>query len=141
MPEKLIFDGERHVLCATPLRMYFESTVHEIPFTAPHSACWRGYQGTWEVKGERLYIISLDGYLKDGTKANLETVFPDSNGQVFAVWFTGTLRAPTGRVLDHRDGLCGSLYERDLILTFEEGILTSRRILVNGKASDLFDTD
>ena len=39
--ERLIYSGEEYYLATEPLAPYLVS--HKIRFTAPRTACWRGY--------------------------------------------------------------------------------------------------
>lgn len=135
-PEALIFDHKEHAMCAEPLGVYLQLMGIAKLFRARHTACSRGYMGTWEILGRRLYLIGLKGNLKLGGSANLETLFPGFPDRVFAHWFSGTLRIPQGKLLEYVHGGYGSRYERDLFLVLEAGVLQSQRTKVNGKAQD-----
>jgi len=95
--EFLLYQGEKHSMCTEVLEIYFVMADMKAPFVAPHSALWRGYVGTWEIKDERLYLIDLRGQLKNGQSGSLDEIFPGFAGRVFAHWFTGRLRAPQGK--------------------------------------------
>jgi len=83
-------------MCSEPLGDYFAFGGRNPEFEFNCTALWRGYIGTWEIVGDRLYIVGLSGTLKDGTEATLETVFPGYPDRVFAHWYSGTLRIPEG---------------------------------------------
>ncbi|MBM3272519.1 hypothetical protein FJY94_04555, partial [Candidatus Kaiserbacteria bacterium] len=89
--ENLIYDGQNLSMCTEPLSDYFALGGRKPEFKFNCTALWRGYVGTWEIVGDRLYIVSLKGTLKDGTAATLESVFPGYTERVFAHWYTGTL--------------------------------------------------
>lgn len=134
--EKLLFEGERHAMCTNPLGDYC-ALGGELPnFASNCTALWRGYVGTWEVINERLYLVDLSGELESGEDANLETVFPGYGDRVFAHWYSGTIRLPQGKMLEYVHMGYGSTYERDLLLEFKKGILTSRLVKVNGVSKD-----
>jgi len=134
--EKLLFEGEKHAMCTNPLSD-FRALGGELPrFASNCTALWRGYVGTWEIVSNRLYLIELNGELESGEDATLETVFPGYGDRVFAHWYSGIIRLPQGKMLEYVHMGYGSTYERDLLLEFEKGVLTSRRIKVNGVSED-----
>jgi len=74
------------------------------------SACWRGYQGTWEIKDGRFYLVGLRGRFK------LREGKP-----VLADWVSGVLRVPKGKMLQYvHMGFC-SVYEQELQIKIENG--------------------
>lgn len=131
-PERLIFEGREHSMCSEPLGDFFGLGGKRPEFRSPHTACWRGYVGTWEVIDGRLYLTQLKGWLKSGEEATLETVFPGYGERVFAHWFTDTVRLPQGKQLEYVHMGYGSTYERDLLLRFSKGELIERSVRENG---------
>ena len=132
--ETLIYNGEEHAMCSEPLGSYFGLGGKGPEFRSPTSACWRGYVGTWEVVDNRLYLIKLRGWLKDGGEANLENLFPGYPDRVFAHWFTATARLPQGKELEYVHMGYGSRYERDLFIRFEKGFVVDSYTRKNGVA-------
>ena len=63
---------------------------------------------------------------------SLETVFPGYTERVFAHWFSGTLRLPQGQLLHYVHGGFGSCYEQDLLVDVTRGVVTAKRVRVNG---------
>ena len=136
--ETLHFNGQVMQMCSEPLGDYFALAGIDPGFEANCTALWRGYVGTWEIVGERLYLTELHGTLVNGGEASVATIFPDFPNRVFAHWFSGTLRVPQGRMLDYRKYMHldhAYPYERDLLLVVEKGILRSTRIRHNGIAN------
>lgn len=129
--ERLIFEGHEHAMCSLPLSDFFGFGGRRVEFRAPHTGCWRGYIGTWEVIDGRLYLTALKGWLKSGEEATLETVFPGYK-RVFAHWFTDTVRLPQGKRLKYVHMGYGSTYERDILLRFSKGELIERSVRENG---------
>jgi hypothetical protein len=84
--------------------------------------------------GGRLYLVKLTGTLKDGSQAGLGTVFPGFPERVFAHWYTGTLRIPRGQRLHYRHQGYDSVFERDEILEFEQGVIRRTWVRHNGEA-------
>lgn len=123
-PEKLIYEGEQHSMCTEPLSQFVKRGGDIPEFAGYCSALWRGYIGTWEVIGTRLYLVGIDGTLIDGKEATLEDLFPGYPGRVFAHWFSGEVRLPQGELLNYVHMGYGSTFERDLLLTFKKGCLT-----------------
>ena len=132
--ESLSYDGEDYAMCTEPLSDYFRKGGKDPGFTSMNTACWRGYIGDWEITEDRLYLIDLEGTLEDGTEATLESVFPGFPDRVFAHWYSETIRLPQGKLLEYVHMGFASVYERDLFLTFENGVLTRTKVKVNGES-------
>jgi hypothetical protein len=82
------------------------------------TACWRGYQGTWEIKAGRLYLKDLQGSIE------LKKGKP-----VLADWFSGVLSVPKGNMLKYVHMGFGSVFEETVLLTFKKGVLVSERTI------------
>lgn len=137
IPETLHYQGERLALFDEPLRAYFQLPGVSSLFVAESTANWRGYEGTWEIRDDRLYLTGLEGRLKDGSTGTLATVFPDSPNGVFARWYSGELHTPRGRLIKYVHMGYASQYESDLLLQIENGVLKRSSIRHNGvKESD-----
>lgn len=134
--EWLNYQGEEHAMFTNPLSDYYAMTGLKSPFSADCSALWRGYVGTWEILGGRLYLIRLKGSLEDGGTASLETVFPGFPDRVFAHWYSGTIRLPQGRRLEYVHKGYMSRFEREEFLDIERGVLVSTRLRHNTGLSE-----
>ena len=76
------------------------------------TACWRGYLGTWEIKDGTFYLNDIIGRYKKST--------PD---RLLADWFTGVLRIPRGKMLQGVNMGFASVYEKELHIKIENGIV------------------
>ena len=130
--ESLSYKGENYSMCTEPLGVFFKLGGSKPSFMANNTALWRAYIGHWEVLDDRLYLTDLKGVLADGSNANIETVFPGFPGRVFAHWYSDTIQIPQGKLLDYVHMGYASTYERDLLLTFEKGVLTETEVRENG---------
>lgn len=100
IPERLNYQGEEVAMCTNPLSDYFALGGIKPRFESNCTALWRGYVGRWEIVDDRLYLIGLNGMLRDGSQASLVTIFPEFSDRVFAHWFYGTIRLPQGKRLN-----------------------------------------
>ena len=132
--EKLLYQGEQVAMCTNPLSDYFAMGGFNPRFESMSTALWRGYVGGWEIVEDRLYLVSLDGTLEDGTDATLETVFPGFPDRVFAHWYSGTVRIPQGKQLEYVHMGYASKFEQDLFLEIERGVVVATRVRQNGVA-------
>jgi hypothetical protein len=130
IPERLILDGlESSMAFCPPLPVGHPRLVQAEPGAQPapgdsavlHStACWRQYQGTWEIKDGRLFLVSLRGlYHLDGPEP------------LPADWFTGVLRIPRGEMLHYVHMGFGSVFEQELHIKIEQGRVTNSRTVDN----------
>ncbi len=76
------------------------------------TACWRGYRGSWEIKGGKFFLTGISGkyQLSDGPS-------------IFANWFTGTIKIPAGDILKYVHGGFSTVYEQEIHITIQEGIV------------------
>jgi hypothetical protein len=130
--EILRYEGEELALCTEPLGDYFSLIGLDTPFEPNCTALWRGYVGTWEIAQSRLYLIGLTGTLRDGTDAKLASLFPGFPERVFAHWYTGTLRAPQGKLLRYVHQGYRSTHERDLLFGVTKGVVVWTNVWDNG---------
>lgn len=136
--ETLIYKGEKHSLCSTPLGPYLQSSASEVNFCSTSTALWRGYIGTWTIEGERLYLVKLKGFIERDDKVEdvgLSYLFPDYPDGVFAHWYSGELRCPMGELLNYVHMGYGSTYEMDLFIEIERGVVVNERLVSNGKGT------
>lgn len=130
--ERLIYGEKEISLFSNPLSLFLKETG--ISFESPHTACWRGYVGTWEIIDtlgtERLYLVSLSAHKTYEEIVGVSDVFPGYD-KVFAHWFTGELRCPQGALLDYVHGGYASTYEYDLLMEFKQGVLVNKHVKYN----------
>jgi hypothetical protein len=131
--ENLIYEGHTVTMHSEPLEDYFEAKGERPEFGGICTSCWRGYIGTWEIKDDRLYLVSLEGFgkLKDGTEASLQTIFPDQDGPILADWYSGTLKIPEGEMLEYIHAGYASRFERDRFFEIEKGHITKTYLREN----------
>jgi hypothetical protein len=97
-----------------------EANKEDIDSIIFSTACWRQYIGTWMVEDEKFYLVSLLGRYK---------IVGDE--PILADWFTGVLRIPKGELLHYVHMGFGSVYEQEIHIKIEQGIVTASRITDN----------
>lgn len=128
--EELIFNGERISMAfCPPLPERHPRIVAVTRDIATHedahplifsSACWRCYQGTWEINDGQFSLVRLRGrYRLLG------------NAPVLADWFSGVLRIPTGELLQYVHMGPGSVYEDEIHVKIERGVVVRSRVIEN----------
>ncbi len=130
--EHLHYKGEERAMCDEPLCLYFTLAGIEENFKVSSTALWRGYVGTWEILSGRLYLIGLNGKLKNGAEATVATFFPNNPERVFAHWYSGVLRLPRGKLLKYVHQGYASVYEEDVFLSLDKGVVTHTEVRNNG---------
>jgi hypothetical protein len=118
--ENISFEGIELPLLAEPdlpkghprLRSIPEDVAMRQNSFVGSSACWRNYIGTWSVRQGILYLVSVEG------------VFNLSPGpEIPATWFTGTLRMPTGSLINYVHGGYLSKYSSEFFADVERGVV------------------
>ena len=104
------------------------------------SGCWRGHISTFEVKGNKLYLNSINTF-KEHTDLNcLLDQYKDRKGRVFASWVSDTLLCGTGECIYVTDSGFGSVHEQETELIVENGVIISSRTYFN-KTKGLVDLE
>jgi len=137
--ERLILDGEETSMAFCPplpanhSRIYEpgpdEAVTDEDDFIFGSTACWRGYQGTWEIRDGRFYLVGLRGrfQLRQGEP-------------ILADWFSGVLRIPKGEMLQYVHMGFGSVYEQEVHIKIKNGVVVTTRLIDNrGKKHDKWE--
>lgn len=124
MCDKIRYEGTEHYLAATPLEDYFVLHPEVRPvFQGFHSGCMRGYIAEWAIREKRLYLTDIRMMLS--TTATFASLFPEAASEgVFADWVTGNLKCPHGRIVKSVHAGFDSIWEEELHLFLENGLLT-----------------
>ena len=132
--ERLIVEGQEVSLCEEPLAPYLALMTNRPRFDASCSALWRGYVGTWELRDGRLWLVAVSGELESGASVSVDALFPGEALPIFAGWYSGTLRVPQGQLLDYVHCGYSSIYERDLLVDVEHGVVVKSHLRTNAVA-------
>ena len=131
----LKYKGRRRHISTEPLKTYLENRK-DAGFVYNSTALVRGYIATWEIKNKRLLLISLIGFIENQKQVDLNFLFPNET-EVFASWFSGDIRIPEGKFLKKINLGYASIFEKDHLITFENGILVNEWIRDNKKNKDI----
>ena len=132
--ETLHIGGYVMAMCSEPLNVYLE--LHGLDENLQgRRGCARGYEGTWEIRDGRLYLVGLLGTLKNDNDAKLETFFPGHPAGVLADWYTGPIIEPDAQQLRYvptRD----CIYDCDLFINVERGTVSEAYLSRAGGPKD-----
>ncbi len=136
--EKLIYKDIEFYIGTYPLETYLEEK--QICFNWESTACKRGYNGTWLIEDDKLFLIDLSAtIIKDYgmwkwpfeyVEVGLDYLFPNQE-KVFAEWFSGELDFWSGQLLGYYSKNMVEryypgptpIYEKKVIITIELGIV------------------
>ena len=122
----LLYNGKKTTIASEPLKPYLE-TREDVSFILKSTAIVRGYIGNWEIKNHKLFLVSLLGFTKNKKQVDLSYLFPNKN-EVFADWFTGDIRIPQGKMLKKVNLGYESIFEKNRILRFKEGVFINETV-------------
>lgn len=128
-PDILIDEGREYFLYSNPLESLFGKEKPRPHFQVFHTANMRGYVATWEIDQGILYLKDIKARI-DGAIVGIERIFPGQYGRIEAIWFTGKLRIPQGKILKYGYGY-GDIYEYDLLIHIQKGKVINREIIKN----------
>lgn len=95
------------------------------------SGNWRGHIATFEVRGKKLFLNSIETSKVNTDFKGLLDKYLDRKGRVFASWVSGTLICGAGKCLNvEPDGLF-PVYEQETELVVESGVVVSSRTYTN----------
>lgn len=141
VPDYLVYKGDTLAIFSNPLEKYFEQTGKRelIDFVGCGStACWRGYKAIWELKGDKLYLVQITSCHNscglEIKNADLKKMFGTET--VFANWFTGKIIVPQGERVQYIHMGYASIYEKELHISFKDGIKTNEKTISNEKIAN-----
>jgi len=103
----------------------------EIKPNAISTAYYRGYVATWEIWEGKLYLIEIEGWIRESfdshKQATLELLFPGKvkDGRVHASWFSGKIFSPGHRLYGSFSKEVQAKQELNarLIITVKDGVI------------------
>jgi hypothetical protein len=137
--DRIFINNIEHTLACEPLSRYLYDNKIEKLFRNVSTACFRGYWATWEINDGKIYLLNIEAPRPISRKKQNESVEPISAMQnlfpgqikVFACWVNGTLKIQSDRILEYVHLGYESIYENDIFLRFENGILIDEKIVNN----------
>ena len=137
--DKILYNGQIHSLASEPLSPYLYSNKIEKLFSGISSACYRGYCATWQIKDKNIYLLNIEspnsikGKNADGVDepiSAMNKLFPGQT-EVFGDWVNGKIKIQSGKVLQFVNKGYESVYEKDIFLRFENGVLVDEKVALN----------
>ena len=95
------------------------------------SGCWRGHISTFKVKGNKLYLSSIDTFKEHTDLNGLLDQYKDRKGRILASWVSDTLICGTGECIYATESGFGSVHEQETELIVENGVIISSRTYFN----------
>lgn len=129
LPDKIILDHRILELYSNPLEQYWHVNKRRRPLFISSLGCKRGYVATWELMDKMLILRSIEGRIRRKyflfwnrvVSYSLKMLFPNVNNNIVASWFTGKIRIPQGKRTFYVHHDYDSRFERELIITIENG--------------------
>lgn len=143
--DTLIMAGVKYPMSLSPIEQMdsksFNILAEDIGFREAFSWNYRGHIATWKIIDNKLCLEKIWSISKgDVSFREAMRSYTDNKGHVYASWFSGTIICGTGPVLWYsRDGW-SDLYETEVKLTIESGVVKSSRKYRNKVHSGLQDT-
>ncbi|MEN6363376.1 MAG: hypothetical protein ABFC90_12180 [Bacteroidales bacterium] len=137
--DKILYNGQIHSLASEPLSPYLFTNKIEKLFSGISSACYRGYCATWRIENKNIYLLNIESpySIKDENTDKIDEpisamnkLFPGQT-EVFAHWVNGKIKIQSGEVLQIVNTGYESVYEKDIFLKFENGVLVDEKVVLN----------
>ncbi len=129
--DRIFIDNIEYSLACEPLSSYLYDNKIEKLFTAISTSCYRGYYATWKIDDNKIYLLNIKSpwSLKRNNQIEIEEhvsamekLFPGQT-EVFAYWVNGRLKINSGELIEYVHIGYESVYESDIYLWFENGVL------------------
>jgi len=143
----LVYKGDTVTIFSTPLE--FRENIDSIRYklfdyeeNSYSTACWRGYIATWNLINDSLFLTSIVSCADSKLNADLNKLFPNeiSENGIFAKWFKGSIDIPSGKLLEYVHMGFESIYENEVVLEIDEGIIINSKTYKNSvRKSDFWN--
>jgi len=138
IPDLLVIGKDTFYLVSFPLE---DLKLNKAPFnyggySFPHTACWRGYQATWEIKENKLFLVQIIKVDSTKEKLDIVTYLKENNvsptvidGFILADWYSASFRKFIWWETDYRNYLEAS-HEKVLNpkLEIKKGLVIKNRL-------------
>jgi len=137
--DRLFINNTEHTLACEPLSRYLYDNKVEKLFASVSTACYRGYCATWKIEDGKIYLLDVEAPRPISRRKQNDFVEPISAMQklfpgqsnVFAFWVNGMLKIQSGGILEYVHIGYESVYQTDIFLKFENGVLIDEKIVNN----------
>lgn len=102
---------------------------------------FRGHVATFEIKGNKLFLNSIETDEVHTDFNGLLDKYMDKKGRVFASWISGTLICGVGECIYRADNGFDSVYARETELVVENGVIVSSRTYSNNTYGTVYLSD
>jgi hypothetical protein len=136
-PDIVYLRNEKRELYTNPLEDYWIARKRP-RFELAGEDCRRGYVATWAIWNKELVLTGIKGKLDRrnillfgrSVECTLRNTIGRYKGEgIKALWFTGKLRIPDGKMTEYVHEGYSSHFEREIILTVEKGVVIKEVIL------------
>jgi len=137
--DRIYIENKEYTLACEPLsRFLYDNKIKKL-FRTASTACFRGYWATWKLEDSKIYLLDVEAPRPLSRKKQNESkepipamqkLFPGQTN-VFAYWVNGTLKVQSGELVKYIHDFYESIYETDIFLKFENGILIDEEIISN----------
>ncbi len=153
LPDVVLVDGVEHLLLTNPFDAWMRANPGVLQFVSPHTACWRGYVARFELRGNELWLLRVDGWTIGAVAGRaghddpagpgpgpvgpaagpvVEVIVDHLAGDPLparADWFDGSLRVASGPVVHYVHLGYHSRYEHEEEWTVRRGVVVQRAVL------------
>jgi len=136
--DRIFIDNKEYALACEPLSSYLYDNKIEKLFTTVNTAYYRGYFAKWKIANGKIYLIDIESPSQIKSRKGNDSDEPSAmkklfSGQteVFADWVNGTLKIQSGELLEYIHMGYESLFETNIYLKFENGILIEEKTIKN----------
>ena len=137
--DRIFINDKEYSLACEPLSSYLYDNKIEKLFKVISTACYRGYFATWKIEDKKIYLLNIESpwSLKRNNQIEFEEplsvmakLFPGQT-EIFASWVNGKLKINSGELIEYVHNGYESVYESDIYLLFENGVLKDEKIVYN----------
>ncbi len=132
--DTVFYQGERTYTTSSPLAGFARDNPNFPPFVVLCSGNWNGYSPSWLIRAEKLYLLSVDGFLEceGGTRnATLADIFPGCQDMRLADWYSGAMDIPRGEIIKRAFNYAPPVHEQTARLHIQNGLVTHIEMIDN----------
>lgn len=140
--DECVFEGNERTIQQNPLSALWwddKGKFKSPGFDVPSTANWKGYEASWEIKDQKLYLKSFTA-ARGGTQVEVSELVPGGSLPLHATFYSGQIHFPLGKPVGDPPVFGRPLkFSTVIVFEIEQGKVTKMTLEPNFRVVDTWN--